>query len=175
MTSRHNRHTVCPPKRRENMQNNEHKVTREFSRLSRRDIQYTGGLVCQRREPFRIVYSGANTQYSHFQTSPKSKMEVVKETLNVAGDHPPKPSTPLTRAAFEWVAEKQASSKQSPRDFIVVMFDQRNHDRRTVDGRGNLGWSSKAEEHNERHAVDMYGMLVGTVKDLSFLMDVLPA
>ena len=147
MRSRHNRHTVCPPKRRENMQNNEHKVTREFSRLSRRDIQYTGGLVCQRREPFRIVYSGANTQYSHFRTSPESKMEVVKETLNVAGlltnvyahrDLHTKLSSepivvlffpwfflhgrgssaeavdPTPRAAFAWVAEKQASSKQSP-------------------------------------------------------------
>jgi hypothetical protein len=29
---------------------------------------------------------------------------------------------PTARAAFAWVAEKQASSKQSPRDFIVVTF-----------------------------------------------------
>jgi hypothetical protein len=78
-------------------------------------------------------------------------MEVVKETLNVAGlftnvyaqrDLHTKLSSepivvlfflhgrgasaeavdPTPRAAFAWVAEKQASSKQSPRDFIVVTF-----------------------------------------------------
>ena len=78
-------------------------------------------------------------------------MEVVKETLNVAGlltnvyaprDLRDKRSSepivvlfflhgrgssaeavdPTPRAAFTWVAEKQASSKQSPRDFIVVML-----------------------------------------------------
>jgi len=132
-------------------------------------------------------------------------MDMVKETLNVAGlltnvytasDLRDKRSSepvvvlfflhgrglsaddidPTARAAFAWVAEKQVSySKRSPRDFIVVTFDQRNHGKRTVDGRGNRGWSRKADEHNERHAVDMYSMLVGAVKDLSFLIDVLPA
>ncbi|KAI9462164.1 hypothetical protein F5148DRAFT_234996 [Russula earlei] len=52
--------------------------------------------------------------------------------------------------------------------------DQRNHGERTVDERGNLGWSLKAERHNERYAVDMYGMIVGAVKDVSFLIEVLP-
>lgn len=80
------------------------------------------------------------------------KMDVVKETLNVAGllTNVYAPSglrdkrssepvvvlfflhgrgssadaiDPTARAAFAWVAEKQASSsKQSPRDFIVVTF-----------------------------------------------------
>ncbi|KAI9451082.1 Alpha/Beta hydrolase protein [Lactarius psammicola] len=58
---------------------------------------------------------------------------------------------------------------------MVVTFDQRNHGKRTVDQRGNLGWSKKADQHNERHAVDMYSTLVGAVKDISFLIDVLPA
>jgi hypothetical protein len=79
-------------------------------------------------------------------------MDVVKETLNVAGlltnvyarsDLRDKRSSvpivvlfflhgrgesaddnvdPIARAAFAWVAEKQASSKRSPRDFIVVTF-----------------------------------------------------
>jgi hypothetical protein len=78
-------------------------------------------------------------------------MDVEKETLNVAGlltnvfaprDLRDKRSSepivvlfflhgrgssaeavdPTPRAAFAWVAEKQASSKQSPRDFIVVTF-----------------------------------------------------
>jgi hypothetical protein len=78
-------------------------------------------------------------------------MDVVKETLNVAGlltnvyarsDLRDKRTSepivvlfflhgrggsaddadPTARAAFAWVAEKQASSKRSPREFIVVTF-----------------------------------------------------
>ena len=33
-----------------------------------------------------------------------------------------------------------------------TLQDQRNHGQRTVDKRGNQGWSRKPEEHNERHA-----------------------
>ncbi|KAN0120901.1 Alpha/Beta hydrolase fold [Russula decolorans] len=130
---------------------------------------------------------------------------VMKETLNVAGlltniyarsNHPnssPEPVVVLfflhgrgenadsvdstARAAFAWVDEKQASSSKRsptppPRDFIVVTFDQRNHGQRTVDKRGNQGWSRKPEEHNERHA---QVSAAGAVKDLSFLIDILPA
>jgi len=81
----------------------------------------------------------------------------------------------IARATFARVAEKQASSKQEPRDFMVVTFDQRNHGTRMVDKRGNLAYSRKAEKHNERNAVDMYGTLMGAVKDVSFLVDVLPS
>jgi hypothetical protein len=144
----------------------------------------------------------------------QGKMDVVKETLNVAGllthvysrsdlrdtGKPPHSSEPVVvlfflhgrlqsadtvdataRAAFAWAAERQAkgsgsSKQQSPRDFVVVTFvrglaarvglghrrialitvvdaqDQRNHGKRTVDERGNLGWSRKEEYHNDRHA-----------------------
>jgi hypothetical protein len=78
-------------------------------------------------------------------------MDVVKETLNVAGlstnvyarsdlriKHSSEPVVvlfflhgrgssadavdPTARAAFAWAEDKQASSKQSPRDFVVVTF-----------------------------------------------------
>ena len=80
-------------------------------------------------------------------------MDVVKETLNVAGllanvysrsdlrdpdKHASEPvvvlfflhgkaassdsSDTTARAAFAWTAERQASSKQNPRDFVVVTF-----------------------------------------------------
>jgi hypothetical protein len=78
-------------------------------------------------------------------------MDVVKETLNVAGlltnlytrtnlrnKHLSEPvvalfflhgrgksaddADPTARAAFAWAEEKEASSKQTPRDFIVVTF-----------------------------------------------------
>jgi len=32
---------------------------------------------------------------------------------------------PTARAAFSWVAEKEASSREAPRDFIVVTFVRR--------------------------------------------------
>jgi len=131
-------------------------------------------------------------------------MDVVKETLNVAGllttvyapSHlrnkrssesvvvlfflgnrkaPIDLIDPTAQAAFAWVAEKQASSKQNPRDFIVVTFEHRNHGKRLVDERANLGWSLKPEEHNERQATDLYGMIMGAVNDISFLIDFLPA
>lgn len=82
---------------------------------------------------------------------------------------------PTARAAFAWAAERRASSKQDPRDFVVVTFDMRNHGTRLVDDRANMGYSRKEEYHNERQAVDLYAMLLGAVKDVSFLIDVLPA
>ena len=125
------------------------KVRGEFSRLSRRE----GFVTCQRREArsFRRTRAPLTHITSVGRTLPRSKMDVVKETLNVAGlltnvyaprDLRDKRSSepivvlfflhgrgssaeavdPTPRAAFAWVAEKQASSKQSPRDFIVVTF-----------------------------------------------------
>ncbi|KAH9057891.1 Alpha/Beta hydrolase protein [Lactarius vividus] len=112
--------------------------------------------------------------------------DVVKETLNVAesvivlfflhgrtksADH----IDPIARAAFSWAAEKEASSREAPRDFMVVTFDQRNHGKRMVDQRGNLGWGKNANQRDERRAVDMYSTSIGAVKDVSFLIDVLPS
>ncbi|KAH8981586.1 Alpha/Beta hydrolase protein [Lactarius hatsudake] len=130
--------------------------------------------------------------------------DVVKETLNVAGlstnvytranlrdkrtsepvvvlfllhgrtesaDH----IDPIARAAFSWAAEKGASSREAPRDFIVVTFDQRNHGKRMVDRREDLARSKNADQHNEPQAVDIYSTLIGALKDVSFLIDVLPS
>jgi len=58
---------------------------------------------------------------------------------------------------------------------MVITFDQRNHGKRTVDQRANLGWSKKADQHNKHHAVDMYSTMIGALKDVSFLIDVLPS
>ena len=78
-------------------------------------------------------------------------MDVVKDTINVAGlltnvysrsdlrnKSSPEPIVvlfilhgrldssdtvdPTARAAFAWAAERQASSKQNPRDFVAVTF-----------------------------------------------------
>ncbi|KAJ7573852.1 Alpha/Beta hydrolase protein [Mycena floridula] len=61
------------------------------------------------------------------------------------------------------------------RDLYVVTFDHRNHGHRLVASLGNQGWSKEEGENNERHLIDMYAIETGTAKDLSFLIDFLPA
>ncbi|KAG9056346.1 hypothetical protein FS842_010923 [Serendipita sp. 407] len=62
------------------------------------------------------------------------------------------------------------------RELLVVTFDHRNHGSRLVDARANLGWDLKdLENHNERHALDMYTIQVGTARDVSLLIDFLPS
>ncbi|KAI0259868.1 Alpha/Beta hydrolase protein [Gloeopeniophorella convolvens] len=83
---------------------------------------------------------------------------------------------PTAREAFARASARAAATGQTPREFIIVAIDQRNHGRRLVDALGNEGWNLEDPKvHNERHAVDMYSILLGAVKDVSFLIDVLPA
>ncbi|KAH8981588.1 Alpha/Beta hydrolase protein [Lactarius hatsudake] len=83
---------------------------------------------------------------------------------------------PIARAAFSWAAEKEASSREAPRDFIVVTFDQRDHGKRMVNQRGNLGWGKNAESTRRTSGVSLFALfVVGALKDVSFLIDVLPS
>ncbi|KZV73126.1 hypothetical protein PENSPDRAFT_742562 [Peniophora sp. CONT] len=77
--------------------------------------------------------------------------------------------------ALNFVSAQEKEAGEAGRELIVVTFDHRNHGERTVDSFGNQGWSKAAEKHNERHAVDMYAIQTGTAKDVSFLIDFLPA
>ncbi|PKX91585.1 uncharacterized protein P174DRAFT_491878 [Aspergillus novofumigatus IBT 16806] len=54
---------------------------------------------------------------------------------------------------------------------IAVSFDQRNHGTRLVDPLANEAW----REGNPRHAQDMFSIFQGTARDVSLLMDYLPA
>ncbi|KDQ15854.1 hypothetical protein BOTBODRAFT_173524 [Botryobasidium botryosum FD-172 SS1] len=67
--------------------------------------------------------------------------------------------------------ERQANGEEAARDLIVVTLDHRNHGSRLIDEKANKGW----RDGNERHAVDMYTVLDGTARDVSFLIDFLPA
>ncbi|KAI0048999.1 alpha/beta-hydrolase [Auriscalpium vulgare] len=78
------------------------------------------------------------------------------------------------QAIFKW-ADEAASSGKNHRDFIFVTFDQRNHGARTVDAFANGGWDKEPEKHNQRHALDMYAIQTGTARDVSFVIDYLPA
>ncbi|KDN41068.1 alpha/beta-hydrolase [Tilletiaria anomala UBC 951] len=57
------------------------------------------------------------------------------------------------------------------KDVLVVSFDARNHGHRKTNELGQKGW----KEDNKRHAMDLYAMYVGTARDVSFLIDFLPA
>ena len=88
---------------------------------------------------------------THLAPPKQKKTDVIKESINVAGlftnvysrsdlrnKDPSEPVValfllhqrsdssdtidPIARAAFAWAAERQASSKQNPRDFVVVTF-----------------------------------------------------
>ncbi|KAI0344767.1 alpha/beta-hydrolase [Trametopsis cervina] len=68
------------------------------------------------------------------------------------------------------ITEHEAEGKQE-KQLVVVTFDQRNHGHRLTHKLTNGVWI----EGNERHAIDMYAVYVGTAKDVSFLIDFLPA
>ncbi|KAF7289889.1 hypothetical protein MIND_01363600 [Mycena indigotica] len=65
-----------------------------------------------------------------------------------------------------------ASRSTHNKDILVITFDQRNHGTRLVDKVYNLDF-----ETNPNHAIDMFAIqqIVGTAKDVSFLIDFLPA
>ncbi|CAL1715716.1 unnamed protein product [Somion occarium] len=85
-------------------------------------------------------------------------------------------------ADVEWAAEqvlnetskKYENDSTLHHDLLVVTFDHRNHGSRLVDVKANIGWHEFGN-HNERHAVDMYSIQVGTSRDISTIIDFLPS
>lgn len=55
------------------------------------------------------------------------------------------------------------------RDHLIVTFDARNHGHRTTSAEGQKAW----KQGNTRHAMDLYGMIVGGSRDASFIVDFL--
>uniref|UniRef100_A0A0W0FKC6 Peptidase S9 prolyl oligopeptidase catalytic domain-containing protein n=1 Tax=Moniliophthora roreri TaxID=221103 RepID=A0A0W0FKC6_MONRR len=53
--------------------------------------------------------------------------------------------------------------------------DHRNHGHRLIEERANQGWNGDQSKSNSKHAIDMYTMQAGTARDISFLIDFLPA
>lgn len=56
------------------------------------------------------------------------------------------------------------------RDHLIVTFDARNHGHRTTNPEGQKDW----KQGNNLHAMDLYGMIVGDARDVSFVLDFLP-
>jgi len=72
-------------------------------------------------------------------------------------------------------ASKSSDSQSLRQNLIVITFDHRNHGTRLLDTKANNGWSKDSEKNNDKHAIDMYGIQTGTARDVSFLIDFLPA
>ncbi|KKA25753.1 hypothetical protein T310_0231 [Rasamsonia emersonii CBS 393.64] len=64
-----------------------------------------------------------------------------------------------------------AGARQKVKGLIAVTFDQRNHGTRQVDPLANEAW----KQGNPRHAQDMFSIFQGTARDVSLLIDYLPA
>ncbi|EMD33315.1 hypothetical protein CERSUDRAFT_87199 [Gelatoporia subvermispora B] len=110
-------------------------------------------------------------------------------TVHVYSQSDVDPATPVTVLVFlhgrlgrvediEWVArstledvQARRAAEQGAQDLLIVTFDQRNHGSRLVSELANEAWAKK----NDRHAVDMYAIYSGTSRDVSYLIDFLPA
>ncbi|SPO21937.1 uncharacterized protein UTRI_01924_B [Ustilago trichophora] len=67
--------------------------------------------------------------------------------------------------------EGMVATSSIQRDHLIVTFDARNHGDRTTNPEGQRAW----KQGNTRHAMDLYGMIVGDARDASFLVDFLSA
>ena len=73
--------------------------------------------------------------------------------------------------------DKETARRQLPnvtgrqRDHLVLTFDARNHGHRMTNELGQKAW----KQGNDRHALDLYGMIVGGARDTSFIIDFLAA
>ncbi|KAH8093702.1 Alpha/Beta hydrolase protein [Cristinia sonorae] len=79
----------------------------------------------------------------------------------------------VAESVLDQIAEKRSTPQSGPA-LLVVAFDQRNHGSRLVNSLANVGWSEGGKQ-NPEHAIDMYSTFVGTSRDVSFLIDFLPA
>jgi len=82
---------------------------------------------------------------------------------------------PRIHQLFRNVNSISNGAKRS-RNLIIVTLDQRNHGTRFLNAKQNEMWHpTDPEKHNETHAIDMYAIQVGTARDISYLIDFLPA
>jgi hypothetical protein len=73
-----------------------------------------------------------------------------------------------TRIVDLW-AQTEPKHQPGDRGLIAVAFDHRNHGTRFVSKTANVSW----RDGNARHAIDMFGAVVGMVSDTRTLMDVI--
>ncbi|KAJ9109202.1 hypothetical protein QFC21_000531 [Naganishia friedmannii] len=121
----------------------------------------------------RINIGGINTVVYNFEAAKRSNLPITVLIATHGRGEDQFHLTELIAGTYKKVDElekKAGDSGKRKRDLIVVTLDQRNHGERKVDDIANQGF-----EANERHAIDMYAMHRGTARDVSFLIDFIPA
>ncbi|KAG9011099.1 hypothetical protein FRB94_009242 [Tulasnella sp. JGI-2019a] len=81
----------------------------------------------------------------------------------------------LASSLLNYARNRVEAGENQAKELIVVTFDHRNHGSRLVNDLANQGWAKGKKTHNERHAIDMFAVYAGTSRDVSFLIDFLPA
>lgn len=76
---------------------------------------------------------------------------------------------------FEEVRQKRKAGEKPLHQLLVVTTDQHNHGWRLVSTKANDAWHTDPAKDNETHAIDMFAIQIGTARDVSFLIDFLPA
>jgi hypothetical protein len=77
----------------------------------------------------------------------------------------------IVRHLYDRVHRSSQERGLKTREFLIVNFDARNHGHRMTSEKGQQGW----KQGNERHAMDLYSMIVGMAQDVTFLVDFLPS
>lgn len=71
------------------------------------------------------------------------------------------------RVVHAWRSQQEQDPKSQRRGLVALAFDMPNHGSRLVSERANQAWDGG----NERHAIDMAGLVKGGRGDMSALMD----
>ncbi|KAI0782302.1 hypothetical protein C8Q75DRAFT_727589 [Abortiporus biennis] len=118
------------------------------------------------------VYSYPQLNTTH--TTAKKRPLVVQFLLHSAFSSSKKTRW-VVESFFEKLAKKREGTQAVLADLLIITFDHRNHGVRLVDQIANYPWSKIPERNNDRHAIDMYAIEVGTALDACFLVDFLPS
>ncbi|KAJ3864499.1 Alpha/Beta hydrolase protein [Lentinula novae-zelandiae] len=79
---------------------------------------------------------------------------------------------PVIKSVYDDIV---GSAKFLDQDLVIVTFDHRNHGGRLIDELANQGWNEDESKSNIRHGIDMFAIQDGSARDVSFLIDYLPA
>ncbi|KAK0528804.1 hypothetical protein OC834_003916 [Tilletia horrida] len=109
--------------------------------------------------------------------SAKNEEHIVRQLYHSLSQHrnahegrAARPSAGRSRQRGE-TSQFTPDSDAGEREFIIVSFDARNHGHRLTSELGQKSW----KDSNPEHAKDLYAMVHGTARDVSFLIDLLPA
>ncbi|KAJ7454866.1 Alpha/Beta hydrolase protein [Mycena latifolia] len=78
--------------------------------------------------------------------------------------------SPYVQNLITALVNAAAAANEKQKDLMIVAFDHRNHGTRLRAPTANLDF-----KENPNHVHDMYSIQTGTAKDVSFVMDFLPA